>query len=150
MSNTANTTTFATSVWSGYTPSVVSVSPPSYSLESIDNSHLGTTGFKTSLPADLQEIGEMTIVVLVPADSGGLWTDEVGDLLSSGTTFDATVGTITLTFPKGANTTAPKLTGTGYVTGFELGELNNDDQITATLTLQFDGETAPTYAVGIV
>ncbi len=150
MPTTANTTTVTHATWTGYDPKIISIDMPGYTLEPLDDSDLTTTGFKTMVPGDLQEISEMTLEVRIPNDTGGLFTNEVGDLLSSGVVFDATVGSVVILFPQGVNTTAPKLTGTAFVTGFQVNSLNNDDRMTATVTIQFDGATGPTYTVGVV
>ncbi len=150
MPSSNNTATFAFAPWASYSPKVLSITPPGYTLEMLDDSDLSTTGFKQLLPGDLQEIGEMNIVVRLPSDSFKRFTNEVGDLMVAGVGFDKTVGSATITWPLGTTGDAqePTLVGTAAVTGFEPGELNNDEQGTATITLQFDGKTGPTYAVG--
>ncbi len=150
MPNSANTTTFTHSTWSGYTPVVLSITPPPYTLEDLDDSDLSTSKFKKTVPGDLQEIGDLVLVVRLPEDAEKRFVNEVGDLLVSGTNFDAAVGTATITFPAGTSGdgTLPALAGTAYVKGFEVAELNNDDRMTATITLKYDGATVPTYTVG--
>ena len=150
MPSSNNTASFAFAPWASYSPKVLSITPPSYTLEMLDDSDLSTTGFKQQLPGDLQEIGEMSIVVRLPSDSFKRFTNEVGDLMVSGVGFDPLVGSATITWPTGTSGDAqdPTLVGTAVVTSFEPGELNNDEQGTATITLQFDGKTGPTYVVG--
>ncbi len=152
MPNKSNTTTLAFTPWASYSPVILSITLPPYTLEDLDDSDLSTAKFKKTVPADLQEIGDMTIVARFPSDSAKRFTNEVGDLLVSGTNFDATPGTATITFPVGTSGdgTAPTLAGSAYVKGFEPAELNNDDRMTVTITLRFDGQTVPTYAVGAV
>ena len=152
MPSSNNTATFVFSPWTAYSPKVLSISPPGYTSEALDDSDLSTTGFKQLVPGDLQEIGEMSIVVRLPSDAPKRFTNEVGDLMASGVGFDPVVGTATIAWPAGTSGDGvdPTLSGTAFVTGWEPDEMNNDDAGTATITLQFDGKTGPTLAVGAV
>ena len=147
---TGNSATFAFAPWTTFVPKIISIDPPEFTIEDLDDNDLSTGGFKQTVPADLMEIGDMSIVVRLPSNADGFWTDEVGDLLTSGAGFDKTVGSATISFPKNASgdTTAPTLAGTAYVKGFKVDELNNDDRLTGTITLRYDGATEPTFVVG--
>ena len=151
VSNSGNLSTFAFAPWATFSPKILSIDPPEFSIEDLDDSDLSSTVFKPTVPAALAEIGDMTIVVRLPSNSDGFWTDEVGDLLVAGVGIDKTVGSATISFPKNASgdATAPTLAGTAYVKSFKPNELNNDDPITGTIVVRFDGgSTKPTYAVG--
>ena len=150
MPNTGNTSTFAFTPWATFAPSIISIEIPGYTLEALDDNDLTTTGFMQKVPADLQDIEEMTLEVRLPDDSQGRFTNVVADLLVSGVHMDPAVGTVTISFPAGTagDGTDPTLAATAFVTGFKPNPLNNEDRRTGTITLQFDGKTGPTYAVG--
>lgn len=146
--STGNTSTLAFAVWTvgSYTPEILSITPPGYTLDEIDDSHLGTTGVKRKVPVQLQEIGDLVVELRFR----GRFTDEIADLMVSGAHPDPVIGTLTLTFPEGesGDATKPVAAGTAFIKGFEPGPLNNDDSRTATVTFGFDGATPFTYVVG--
>jgi len=51
------------------------------------------------------------------------------------------VGTATITFPAGENTTGANVVGRAFVTSWTSPELTSDGLMTGTVTLQFEGET---------
>ena len=152
MPSSNNTATFAFAGWgSPWVPKVISISPPGYTLESLGDDDLSTTGFKELLPADLQEIGELNIVVRLPGDSARRFDAlMVSNMFNSGVTMNTTVASLTISWPAGTSgdNTDPTLVGTAFCTGWEPSEMNNDEQQTAVINFQFDGKTGPTYVVG--
>ena len=152
MPSSTNTATFAFAIWSAFAPKIISIQPPSLSSEAIDDTDLSTTTLKEVVPGDLQEIGEMSIVVRLPSDSEKRFAGEAADLMVSGIGFDPAVGSATISWPAGTTGDGvdPTLVGTAFVTGWAPSEMNNDDAGTATITLQYDGKTGPTLAVGAV
>ena len=102
-------------------------------LEVIDTSHLGTTGFKTSMVGDLKEAGE--------------WVFEFQWDSEAGPTPSLTPETCTITFPQAtANaTSAATYAATGYVRSIKYPTLGLEELQMGTLTFKPDGLTGPTY-----
>lgn len=125
----------------GTIASVVEMTLPEWTLEKIEDSHLGTTNFKTYIPGDLCEPGEITATVVFDSE------------LSTYPTISSTTGswdaaeTVTVTFPisNTSHTTAPKIAGTGFITGFSFPQLANNTLQTATITIALDGKTEPAF-----
>ena len=152
MPSTGNTSTFVFSEWGAYAPKILSIKPPPYTVEALDDTDLSTTVFKQMVPGDLQEIGAMQIVVRLPSDTAKRFANEVVAVMEAGIGMDIAPGTATISWPAGTagDATDPTLVGSAFVIGFDPDELNNDDPGTVTIELQFDGKTGPTYAVGAV
>lgn len=148
--STGNTATLAFAAWTSgsYAPKILSITPPGYTLDELDDSDLSTTGVKRKVPADLQEIGDLVVELRFE----GRLTTEIAGLLVSGAHPDPDIGTLTLTFPEGiaGDGVKPLAAGTAFVKGWEPAALNNDDKRTATVTFGFDGATPFTYVAGAV
>jgi len=106
---------------------------PEFVLEKIEDSHLGTTNFKTYIPSDLEDPGEFTAEIIF--DSG------------SAVPARGTVETATVTFPiaNTSNTNAATLAGTGFLTTYKIPDLANGELQVASLTFAFDGQTEPAF-----
>lgn len=116
---------------------VVSITPGSRTIESLEVSTLATTGDKEYIPTELKETPEGTAEILFYAHQT---PPVVGD-----------THTITVSFPVGpAQTTTNKATlaGTGFITSFEFPELVNDQVMRATIGWKLDGDTGPTFTAG--
>lgn len=114
---------------------VQSMSLPDWALEDVESSHLGTTTFKTYIPGDLAEPGEISAVVVFNS------TVAIPSL--------GVAETVTVTYPVGTsgNTTNATLIGTGYIKKYQHPELANSTLQTATVGVKFDGLTEPAYTV---
>lgn len=114
---TGTTVTFGTTV---FAPQVTNVSWDGISREAIDNSHMGTTGARTSIPGDLYDPGELTLEIwFVTSELAGateMWTKPAE--------------TITVLFPDTGTFVA-----SGFCTGFTLND-PLEDGITATITFE--------------
>ena len=99
-------------------------------VASLDDTHLGTTGFMTSIPDDLDSPGEFEISVHFDS-SDGLPNTKV-------------VETITITYAlKSGETTAGNIAGTGYITKRKFPDIKNGEIMVAKLTIKWDGKTGP-------
>lgn len=125
----------------GSVGSIQEMTLPEWTLEKIETSHLGTTNFKTYVPGDLVEPGELTATVIFDTEVS------VPTISSTTGSWDA-AETVTVTFPiqKSTNTTAATLVGTGFITGYSFPQMANDTLQVATITISFDGETEPAFS----
>lgn len=100
------------------------------------------------IPGDIAEVDEVTVE--------GNWDTEtalpkLGDVSDdvSATAGDGDVLTITWPlFPGQA--TAAKITGTGFFTGINFPEFENDAEQSGSMTWKFNGKTGPTYTAATV
>ena len=98
----------------------------------VDESHLGTTGYREFRAGDLADAGEVVIRVHFEGDTA---------LPALGTT-----GTLTITDPLApGEATAASITGTAIVTGVNRNTREIDVLKTAEMTLKWDGKTGPTF-----
>lgn len=106
-------------------------------LPDVDNSDLGTSGHQAFMPGDLLEHDELVFNVIFDPD----WIDDTGgDDLDAGET---DVLTLTLPIAYGsANTTNATLSGQGWVKGWTVGEIANNQRIEGTLVWRFEGGNA--------
>ncbi len=133
---TGTTIVFGTSAFSA---EVLDVSGPGLARESIETSHMGTSGpgagsvgSKTFMPADLVDPGELSFDVhfnpdTVPPIHG-----------------DAETVTVTFPIPAGL-TNGATWVGTGFVTAYEPAA-PPEDKMTASLPVKFSGSIAITAA----
>lgn len=102
------------------------------SRDKIETSHLGTTGYKTFIPGDLDDPGEVTLEVQF---------DPTASLPSM-----ADPETVTITYPKKVGTnTAASLAGSGFITKAGTPELRNGQVMVQEITVAFDGITGPAF-----
>lgn len=132
MADTGNsaTITFGTS---GFTANFHSVEVGEETRPVIDTSHLGTTNYETSMPGDLRTTPEITA------------TFEFDPNTQPPISAAAEVITLTFPVPSGSSSGAT-LAGTGFVTSFGGPTLENNQLMTATLTVHFDGITEPAWS----
>ena len=114
---------------------VRSIQLPEWTQEKIDSSCLDTTGFKTYIPGDLTDPGQVQLVAVF---------DPSIAIPSCGV-----VETLTITFPIGdpANSTNATLVGTGFIMSVQNPNMQIDNLLELTITFCYDGDSAspPTY-----
>jgi len=94
--------------------------------------HLGTTGFRTYIPNDLAEPGEVECEA---------YFDPTKSLAS----IAAIAETITISYPKEGAGSTPTLIGTGFLTMLSLPELVNGQVSKQKVKIAFDGGTGPAF-----
>lgn len=105
---------------------VVTITPPGYSREVVDVTHLTSPGKYKEFIAGFNEAGDATITLnFVPSATDALVT-----------AFTAGTGKYQITFPNGVT-----MTFDGVVLSYEIGELSNE-KMTATLTIKPSGQPA--------
>ena len=124
--------TFGTTSWSGKLiaiPTNLQRTRPR-----VDTTHLGTSGTRTYMPGDLDDLNEITLDVLFEGSVG---------LPATGTAAE----TITITFPLpgGGAATAPNIAGTGFITSTTFPPLQTGTIQQGQITFTFNGGTGPTY-----
>lgn len=114
-----------------------SISMGEETIQMIDTTHLGTTGFMTKMGADLKEAGEWTLEFQ--------WDNENGPVPT------AVAETVTVTFPQSTSnaTSAATYAATGVISGVTQPTLTVGELQTGTLTFTPDGATGPTYTDGV-
>ncbi len=103
-------------------------------LGKLESSHLETEDFKTYIPDDLTEPGEVEFEVEF---------DGSIDLPPCGV-----VETCTITYPTIGEGAAASHAGTGFLTRVSLPQLANGQIQVARLRFAFDGETGPAFSAG--
>jgi len=116
----------ATVTWgaSGSIGDITSISGVGGSRESIDTSHLGTTGGRSFIPSDLVDYGELSIE--------GFWNGSLAPIASAAETVTITIGTTA-----GSKAWA----GTAFCTNWET-STPLDDLVSYSLTLKCTGAWA--------
>lgn len=111
---------------------IVSISPGSESVESLDVTTLASTGYKEYIPGDLKESPEISAEVLFDATLG---------LPEAGTTH-----LVTVTWPKigGTAATAATLVGKGFVMSTEYPELVSDTVQRSNITIKLSDSVGTT------
>lgn len=123
---------------------VRSLTLPEMTQDKIDASCLATVGFMKYIPGDLTDPGECQMEIIfdpsfdfssTPGD-----TEDVDGLVGN-------VDTLTITFPIGdpANTSNATLSGTGFITNYNLPDLSTNTLAVVNVTFCFDGDTGPTF-----
>lgn len=134
MADTGNTATFALGTTS-FSVSIERINGGEKTLESIEDSHLGTTGNKTFFPSDLIDDGEIQCEFQYASDVS-----------------EPTLGVVetgTLTWPTLAGDAAgATLAGTGFLTNFRRPTLENGQKQMGSFTFKWDGKTGPTFTAG--
>ena len=102
-------------------------------LPVVDISYLGTTGYRDVMPGDLVAIDAFDVDVLFEAVTG---------LPATGT-----VETATITYPLQSSgaTTAANSAGTAFITSRKWPDLQTNNEMVGTISIQFDGATGPTF-----
>jgi len=132
MADTGNGATLVLSAGSFTTAmDIVSISPGSESVESLDVTTLASTGYKEYIPGDLKESPEISAEVLFDATLG---------LPEAGTTH-----LVTVTWPKiVATATAATLVGKGFVMSTEYPELVSDTVQRSNITIKLSDSVGTT------
>jgi hypothetical protein len=129
MNGTGTTITFGTS---SYAAVLLDVKINDISVKEIDISNMGSTDYEEMEFGLLKALPSLDLeVIFDPDDIPVLGVSE----------------TVTLTFPvPSGGSTGATYAGTAAVTAFEVG-IPLEDKITANITVKFDGQTAPVWAV---
>ena len=110
-----------------------SMTLPEFVIEKIESTGLATTAFKTFIPSDLSDPGELTAEIIFDAENGDVVARGVPE-------------TVTVTWPVlTTGQTAANLAGTGFVTAFKLPDMSTGELQIATITIAFDGLTDPAF-----
>ena len=117
--------TFGTSSWS---ENITSIKWSGMERASLETSHLGTSTYKTFIPASLTDPGELEIEFQLDPDNPPPIT--------------GVAETITVTFPKynSNNSTGAQFSGSGFCTKWDpIGGAENENIQMSTLTIKFSG-----------
>ena len=126
--------TFSLSV-SAQSSCIRSITMPEMSIEDIESSCLTTTNFKTYLPADLSEPGEIQIEYLFDPTSDTLLARGADEIV-----------TITWPIHTAGNTTNATFVADGYIKSIKLPDFGIDELQVATLTFKLNGaDTEPAF-----
>lgn len=104
---------------SGFISRILSVSISGVSRAAVDTTNFGTDGGKTFMPSDTYDPGEISVTMQHDSDVTPPIT--------------AAPGNVTVTFPD-----AETLTGTGFLTGYEI-SMADEDVTEATATIKLTG-----------
>lgn len=111
-----------------YVAEVVSITPPGMTRDTVDVTHLESDNMFKEYVGALKDAGEASITVnYIPAVAAS-------DALLTAFNTDASQS-FTILFPGGT----VKLTFTGIVTGYEIGDVVADDKMSATFTVKATG-----------
>lgn len=114
-----------------------SIQLPEWTQEKIDASCLDTTDWKSYIPGDLTDPGQVTMTAVF---------DPSIDIPACGVIED-----LTITFPIGdpTNTTQATLTGSGFIQSVQQPNMVIDGLLELTIVFCYDGDSAspPTYTV---
>lgn len=117
------TTITAASV--AFTMKIIGVDPFAIALDDIEASNMASATYKEFIPADLADLGELSIEVEYDASF------DILNLLGVAQTW---------TIDPGGRGAGHKIIGTGYLKGFTAG-LPLNDKATGTVTVKWDGDT---------
>ena len=133
LEGTGATIQFATS---GFAADLITLTLPEYTRETIDTTHLGTTGAKTSKPAKLHMVGDIAATFdHDPAEVNMVKEDPE---------------TITITYPLLAGqSVGKKLSFSGYVTSQGGEEMTVDQRMITSITIKPAGTVTETPAVPV-
>ena len=136
MALTGNGTTISFAS-SSFVANIYSIGGTTQTRDSLETSHLGTSGVKEFMPDALIDGGESEIEF------------EWNPSFSTFPPIDAAAETITITFPlaSGQSTNAT-LAGTGFLTSATSGSAVNGEIMRGSATIKWDGLTGPTYTAG--
>jgi len=111
---------------SGFLAKLLSVTWGGIERSAVETTVLDTSGGKTFMPGDNYDPGELTVEMQFDTDSAYI------------TALTAAAETVTITWPD-AETAACS----GFVTGFEIGNVTNEGVMTATVTIKLTGTITP-------
>ena len=113
---------------------------PTWTQDKIDASCLDTTGFMRYIPSDLTDPGECELEVIFDP------TFDFSGLVGAIDTLTVTFAIAGESAPGTPNTTQAVLTGTGFISSYNLPDLATSTLAVATVTFCFDGDTGPTFS----
>jgi len=122
MAITAKTGTGTTVTFSGgFTCKIINVDPFAIALESIDANNMSSVDWMQKLPADLADLGEMSMEIEYDP------------------TAEPPIGTVeTITIDPKALGTGKKIVGSGFISGYTA-SIPVNGKMTATITVTWDG-----------
>ena len=131
--DTGEGATFSLSV-SNQSANIRSITMPEFTIDAIETTHLGTTNYKTYVPTDLTEPGEIQIEYLF---------DPVADTLIARGADEV----VTITWPVSVSGgSAATFVADGFVTSVKLPDFAVGELQVATLTFKLNGEdTEPAF-----
>lgn len=136
MAGTGNGATVALSV-STVSTCVTSIELPSFGIEDLETSCLGTTNYKTFVATDLADPGEITINYLFDPTSDTLLARGVAEVI-----------TITWPIHTTGNTTNATFVADGYIREVNLPTLQNGELQEASIVFKLNGEdTEPAFTL---
>lgn len=115
-------TTVAFGTQTTFTPEITSVTHNGVTVGTIETTHLGTTSWKTFIPEDLKDGGELTM--------------EGHFLGSQNPTLGGSAETITIDWSGSGDTWV----GSGFITSFSPGAQIGPNLMTFTMTVKFTGQ----------
>lgn len=134
MADTGTGATFSLSV-SNQSSAIRSITMPEFAVEDIETTHLGTTNFKTYIPSDLTEPGEITIEYLFDATSDAIIARGADEIV-----------TVTWPIHTTGNTTNATFVADGYVRSIKLPDFAVGELQIATLVFKLNGaDTEPAF-----
>lgn len=129
-----------------WTPDYTSIGGWGVNRESVDTSHLGTTGTRTYIGGGLYAIDPFTCEFLFDMDeittAGDCFPDDI--LFDSGTV--SVAETVTITYPDFATSSSGTCAGSAHVTGLTLGDLITDQVYGGSVSFMW--EDMPTITEG--
>ncbi len=115
---------------SGFTAQITDVTPPESSRAAIDTSHLGTSGGKTFMPADLVDNGELEIEFHFNPD-----TDPP---------IDQPAETITITWLGPDDAAGATWAFSGFMTNYRPGAMVSEEKMGGTAVVKVSGDITRT------
>lgn len=123
----------------GFTPQYTSIGGFGVSRQSLDTTHLGTTGVRTKIGGDVYDVSPFSAPFFMDPDQVATGEDCAFDdiLFTGGTSSAAPLAsqTVTLTYPNAGATT---FAGSAHVTGVDFPELATDTLAICSITVQYD------------
>lgn len=121
MIGTGSTITFGTSGWSS---NFISITPSGVKRDSVQTSHLGSTGWHSHSPVKLADGGEYTLECIFTPGATAAWPP-----------IHADPETITIRY---GSPTGPSASFSGFVTGYSEA-VTLEEQITLSVTIKVNG-----------
>lgn len=134
----ADTGNGATLTRSGLTVDIVGINLTAQSIGTIDKSLLTTTTYMEKIAADLADAGGLVVEYNFDAADAGELPSVGGAAVST---------TVTWPIHDSGNTTNSTLVGTAIITEVKPPDFRNNELQVATITMEFDGVTGPTWTV---
>ena len=115
---------------------------PNWMVDDLDKSTLDNTTYKSYVPSDLVEPGEVSVTCLFPTS---LTLPTVAATVTETCTITFPLRKVASTTTTSNETTAANMAGTGYFKSFDFPTLQLGTLQEATFVFKFDGGTGPTF-----